>query len=169
MCPYFIIHSAMRLTRFSDIGLRVLIYLSRASEGRTLATVAEIATQFDVPVNHLVKVVGHLARAGWIDAMRGRNGGLRLRVDPSVLKIGTVLRELEGDAELVDCDAQGCRLNQDCVLRDALKSGLRAFYDAMDRYTLADLVSGPTGERIVRMHRNFLDGLPQAAAVPANN
>jgi Rrf2 family nitric oxide-sensitive transcriptional repressor len=159
----------MRLTRFSDIGLRVLIYLSRSSEGRAPATVAEIASQFDIPVNHLVKVVGHLARAGWIEAMRGRNGGLRLQVDATSLKVGAVLRELEGDAELVDCDAQQCRLNQDCMLRAALGTGLRAFYDAMDRYAISDLTHGSTGEQIVRMHRNFLDRLPPTAAAPAMN
>jgi Rrf2 family nitric oxide-sensitive transcriptional repressor len=147
----------MRITRFSDIGLRVLIYLSRAGEDRAPATVAEIASQFAIPVNHLVKVVGHLARAGWIQAIRGRNGGLRLCVDPSALRIGTVLRELEGDAELVDCEAQQCGLRQDCLLRNALSAGLRAFYDTMNGYTLADITKGGTGEQIVRMHRTFLD------------
>lgn len=146
----------MRVTRFSDIGLRVLIYLSRASEGRAPATVAEIASQFDIPINHLVKVVGHLARTGWIQATRGRNGGLRLAIAASSLRIGQVLRELEGDAELVDCDARECRLSQNCLLRNALRSGLHAFYDAMDRYTLADMTKGAAGEQIVRMHRNFL-------------
>ncbi|HVK93901.1 MAG TPA: Rrf2 family transcriptional regulator [Noviherbaspirillum sp.] len=153
----------MRLTRFSDIGLRVLIYLSRALDNRTPVTVAEIATQFDIPTNHLVKVVGHLARAGWIEATRGRNGGLRLCVEADSLRIGTVLRELEGDAELVDCDTQGCRLNQNCLLRHALHNGLRAFYDTMDGYTLADITTGTTGTKIVRMHRAFLRSLPTQA------
>ena len=68
----------MKLTRFSDIGLRVLMYLARESRSPSV-TVAEVATQFDVPHNHLVKVVGMLARIGWVDAVRGRNGGISLR------------------------------------------------------------------------------------------
>lgn len=147
----------MRLTRYSDIGLRVLIYLSRAGQDREPVTVAEVATQFDIPVNHLVKVVGALARAGWVQAMRGRKGGIRLGVDPSALRIGIVLRELEGDTELVDCEGQRCKLSQDCLLRDALAAGMKSFYDTMDGYTLADLTRGSTGEQIVRMHRMFLD------------
>ncbi|MES2536049.1 MAG: Rrf2 family transcriptional regulator [Pseudomonadota bacterium] len=147
---------SMRLTRFSDFGLRVLIYLSRAGERHAPVTVAEIALQFDIPVNHLVKVVGHLARAGWIQATRGRNGGVRLCVDPSVLQVGTILRELEGDAELADCEGQGCRLSQDCRLRGALKAGLQAFYDAMNAYTLLDITKGTTGQQIMRMHRSFV-------------
>ncbi len=151
----------MRLTRFSDIGLRVLIYLARTGERSAPVTVAEIGAQFDLPVNHLVKVVGQMARAGWISATRGRNGGLRLAAVPAQLHIGQVLRELEGDAELVDCQNNGCQLSADCLLRDALKAGMDAFYNTMDRYTLASIVQGNTGEQIVRMHRTFL-----ARAVP---
>lgn len=154
----------MRLTRFSDIGLRVLIYLARAGERRSAVTVAEIGAQFDLPVNHLVKVVGQLARAGWVSAVRGRNGGLRLAADPAVLTIGTVLRELEGESELVDCDGSGCRLAGDCLLRSALKAGMRAFYDAMDGYTLARLTDGATGDQIVSMHRAFLQRSAALAA-----
>lgn len=159
----------MRLTRFSDIGLRVLIYLARSGAGRAPVTVAEIGSQFDIPVNHLVKVVGHLARAGWIQATRGRNGGVRLNVEASALQIGNVLRELEGDAELADCEGQKCRLNQDCRLRDALKKGQQAFYDAMNAYTLLDITNGSTGEQIVRMHRNFLSRPRQSATDPSLN
>jgi Rrf2 family nitric oxide-sensitive transcriptional repressor len=146
----------MRLTRFSAIGLRVLIYLERAGERAAPVTVAEIGAQFGIPVNHLVKVVGHLARAGWIRATRGRNGGLRLAADPASLTVGAVLRELEGADELIDCDSNGCSLNMDCQLRDALKAGMRAFYAAMDQYTLAHITAGGAGEQIIRMQRMFL-------------
>jgi len=148
----------MRLTRFSDIGLRVLIYLERAGERPHPVTVAEIATQFDLPLNHLVKVVGRLARAGWVRAMRGRNGGLRLAADPQVLTVGAVLRELEGDDELVDCEGTQCALSLDCQLRGVLRAGMRAFYQEMDRYTLARITEGNTGEQIVRMHKMFWSG-----------
>ena len=153
----------MRITQFSDIGLRVLIYLSKADSDRAPATIAEIAAQFDIAVNHLVKVVGHMARVGWIQATRGRNGGVRLAVEPAALPIGSVLRELEGDTELIDCNARQCGLNQDCRLRAALDEGLKAFYDALDRYSLADMTIGSTGEKIVRMHRAFLQQTRQSA------
>ena len=154
----------MRLTRFSDIGLRVLIYLERAGERPHPVTVAEIATQFDIPLNHLVKVVGHLAKAGWVRAMRGRNGGLRLAADPQVLTVGQVLRELEGDEEIVDCEGTKCALSLDCQLRGVLRAGMRAFYREMDRYTLARITEGSTGEQIVRMHRMFWSGSPASAS-----
>lgn len=145
----------MKLTRFSDIGLRVLMYLARETRSPSV-TVAEVATQFDVPHNHLVKVVGALAKMGWIDAVRGRNGGIRLAVNADTLRIGGVLRVLEGDDEVIDCEGIGCRLAGDCQLRNALSVGVEAFYGAMDQYTLSDIVSGNTGEHIVMMHRTFL-------------
>jgi Rrf2 family nitric oxide-sensitive transcriptional repressor len=115
----------MRLTRFSDIGLRVLIYLERAGERTQPVTVAEIGRQFDIPLNHLVKVVGQLAKLGWVQATRGRNGGLRLAADPATLTIGQVLRKLEGeDDELVDCEGTDCALKLDCQLRGMLRTGM---------------------------------------------
>ena len=155
----------MRLTRFSDIGLRVLIYLARAGADRSPVTVAEIARQFDIPANHLVKVVGHLARSGWVRATRGRNGGLKLAVDAASLRIGNVLRELEGEAELADCEGTACALRVDCRLRGALAQGMRAFYDTMNGFTLAELTEGAAGEQIVRLHRRYLDGVGVASAV----
>ncbi len=153
----------MRLTRFSDIGLRVLIYLARNGKAQAaLVTVAEIAEQFELPVNHLVKVVGELARAQWVLAVRGRHGGLRLVADPARLKVGQVLRLLEGDGVLIDCDGTGCQLAGDCGLRAALKAGMRAYYQVMDGYSLADITKGNTGEQIVRMHQAFLARREQA-------
>ena len=148
----------MRLTRFSDIGMRVLIYLERAGERTHPVTVAEIGKQFDIPLNHLVKVVGQLAKLGWIQSTRGRNGGLRLAADPATLTLGQVLRKLEGEEdELVDCEGTDCALKMDCQLRGMLRAGMRAFYEAMDRYTLAQATSGATGEQVMRMHRMFWD------------
>lgn len=147
----------MRITRFSDIGLRVLIYLAGADKHRARVTAAEISRQFDIPLNHVVKVVTQLARFGWIQALRGRNGGLLLLADPTTLHLGNVLRQLEGDAELVDCEAQQCQLSKDCFLRGAMAAGLRAFYDAMDRYVLADVSGGVVGAQIIVMHRKFVE------------
>jgi Rrf2 family nitric oxide-sensitive transcriptional repressor len=149
----------MRLTRFSDIGLRVLIYLHEGHTRPNPVTVAEIATQFDLPLNHVVKVAGQLARLGWVQAVRGRNGGLRLALEPAAIGVGTVLRQLEGDTELIDCDGSGCQLAGACSLRSALAEGMRAFYAALDRYTLADLAGGSTGAQVLAMHRMFLDRL----------
>ncbi|MEO6117513.1 MAG: Rrf2 family transcriptional regulator [Methylotenera sp.] len=146
----------MYLTRYTDIGLRLLMYL--ASEKRELpaVTVAEISTQFNIPRNHLVKVAGQLAKEGWVDAVRGRSGGLRLGVAPESLKIGQVVKLLEGRKELIECEQLGCRLSNACGLRSALNKSLAAFYTTLDEYSLADIIRGRTGEQVSMMHSEFL-------------
>lgn len=146
----------MRLTRFSDIGLRVLMYLAQVDRN-LLVTVAEVSGQFNVPHNHVVKIVGALVKLGWVEAIRGRNGGIRLGVPAKSLPLGTVLKALEGNKEAIDCEALACKLAGDCFLRHALKVGLDAFYEAMNRYTLAQVAGTKTAEKIVQLHRSYLE------------
>lgn len=146
----------MHITQFSDIGLRVLLYLSRSGERAQPVTMGEIAAQFDIPANHLVKVAAQLSRAGWVNGTRGRKGGIRLAVAADKLRIGDVLRELEGETEFVDCDTRSCQLKSSCMLREALNAGRTAFYDTMNRYRLSDMTESGAGDQIVRMHRNFM-------------
>ncbi len=63
----------MQLTKHTDYGLRTLVYLAM-HPGRRVST-AEIAEMFDVPQNHLTKVIGHLASSGIVATRRGRGGG----------------------------------------------------------------------------------------------
>ena len=67
----------MRLTTYTDYALRVLIRL--ALQPDRLTTIADIAKGYGISENHLMKVVHQLGVAGFIDTVRGRNGGLRLR------------------------------------------------------------------------------------------
>lgn len=147
----------MQLTRFTDLSLRVLMYLARSDPQRTpVVTIAEIASQFEVPHNHLIKVVNKLGKLGWIAAQRGRNGGLRIGIEPAQLRLGQALRELENRTDLVDCASINCRLDGQCLLRHALDVGQQAMFSALDQYTLADVVQNPTGNAIVSMHRLYL-------------
>src|SRR5690606_7276386 len=65
----------MQLTQFTDLGLRVLMYLSHPDRG-TPVTVGEIATRFGASRNHLIKVVHFMAQQGWLITTRGKGGGL---------------------------------------------------------------------------------------------
>lgn len=144
----------MQLNRFTDFGLRILMYLTQ-HERDLPVTVAEIAAQFEVPHNHLVKVANRLTKLGWVTAVRGRHGGLRLAVAPRELRLGQVLRALESHERLIDCGSPPCPLSRACGLAAALDQGLKAFYDRMDEYTLADVTGHKTGDIIIRMHRQL--------------
>jgi len=145
----------MQLTRFTDLGLRVLMYLTNTGRSEPV-TIAEIASQFEAPHNHLIKVVNRLGKLGLVVATRGRSGGVRLAVDPYRIKLGNVLRQLEGHTELINCAEPPCALRGSCRLKAALDEGMEAFYRAMDRFNLAEMVDTPTGEKIIRLHRQFL-------------
>lgn len=133
----------MRLTVLTDYSLRVLMYLGAAPE--RLATIQEIAKAYRISENHLMKVVHRLAQAGLVETTRGRGGGLRLGKPAQTIRIGDVLRAVEDDFALVEClgAADTCRITPVCRLKRLLEHALRAYFEALDAWTLADLVAKP--------------------------
>jgi Rrf2 family transcriptional regulator, nitric oxide-sensitive transcriptional repressor len=132
----------VRLSAFTDYSLRALMFVATAPEGR--ATIAQIATAFAISENHLVKVVHLLGREGLLFNTRGRGGGLRLSLPATGISLGAVVRLTEaGDypAECFQPDGGHCAVARTCGLRGAFARALEAFYDVLDGYTLADLIS----------------------------
>lgn len=130
----------MRLTLHTDYALRVLIQVGL--NGGKLTTINDIATSFDISKQHLMKVVNDLGQKGYLDTVRGRNGGLRLKSMPRDVKIGQVVRDLEDKLDVVGClERKGyCQIERVCVLRGALRNATEAFLEILDGYTLADLI-----------------------------
>lgn len=133
----------MRLTRFTDYSLRVLIFLGIKQDG--LSTIKEIADHYDISKNHLMKVVYELNRLGYIETVRGKNGGMRLHQDPDTINLGALVRRTENDLDLVECFAEGnqCVITPACQLKSILGEALNAFIGVLDRYTLSDLLAEP--------------------------
>jgi Rrf2 family nitric oxide-sensitive transcriptional repressor len=127
----------MRLTRYSDYALRVLIYL--AARPDELSAINDISQAYGISQNHLMKVVSDLAGNGYVTSLRGRNGGIRLAMPAKDIRVGAVVRHTEQDLELVDCD--GCVIAPVCGLTGAFHEAVRAFLAVLDGYTLADLVT----------------------------
>lgn len=131
----------MRLTVFSDFSLRVLMYTALHPD--RLPTIAEIARSYDISKNHLMKVVYELGVAGYIETVRGKNGGLRLARAPDDIVLGDLVRHTEPDLALVPCFDPvnaSCVIMPACKLRHALHEARAAFLQVLDDYTLADLV-----------------------------
>lgn len=132
----------MRLTRYSDYSLRVLMYL--AVHSGQVSTVADISGAYRISRAHLMKVVHELGRAGFIETTRGRGGGLRLTRALDRITVGEVLRKTEDRMDLVECfdpATSRCRIEPLCLLRGAVEEALDAFLTTLDGYTLADLVA----------------------------
>jgi Rrf2 family nitric oxide-sensitive transcriptional repressor len=130
----------MKLTRFTDYSLRVLIYLGLKNNGRV--TIKEISEAYNISRNHLMKVVSLLTRMGYVDARRGPGGGIALARSAQDIVIADVVRDMEDDLNLVECFcAEGsCIIKPVCELKTALNQALTAYLQTLQRYTLQDLL-----------------------------
>lgn len=151
----------MRLTVYTDYALRTLMYL--ATHQDRLVTIQDIAELHDISKNHLMKVVNQLGAMGVIETVRGRNGGLRLNMEPQDINIGQVVRHTETDffmAECFDRENNSCIYTPGCMLKHVLGAATRAYLDILDAVTLDTLIRREDGQinkniqaKTVKMHQ----------------
>ncbi|WP_310715713.1 RrF2 family transcriptional regulator [Streptomyces lydicus] len=135
----------MRLTKFTDLALRAVMRLAVSTQDVSMTT-REVAEAMEVPYAHMAKAVTRLQHLGVVDARRGRGGGLELTELGRQASVGWLVRELEGDDEVVACEGgPPCPLRAACRLRGALRTAQEAFYAALDPVTVGELVASPTG------------------------
>ncbi len=132
----------MKLTLYSDYSLRVLMFLATRHH---LTQIDEIAVFYRISKNHLTKVVHHLATLGYITTVRGRGGGIRLKLKPEEINVGSLIRKTEENFTLVECfnpETNTCPLIGHCGLERVLGEALFAYINVLDQYTLADVTPG---------------------------
>ncbi|MFF9453716.1 nitric oxide-sensing transcriptional repressor NsrR [Streptomyces flaveolus] len=140
----------MRLTKFTDLALRSVMRLAVLKDGDDPLATREVAEVIGVPYTHAAKAITRLQHLGVVEARRGRGGGLTLTELGRHASVGWLVRELEGDGEVVACEGETpCPLRGACRLRGALRAAQEAFYSALDPLTVADLVASPTGPVLV--------------------
>lgn len=130
----------MQLTFYTDYGLRTLMYLAARHNGE-LSTITEISEVFQIPRNHLVKIVHRMGKEGWIKTIRGKGGGICISDDALNLKLGDIVAQLEKSTTLIDCNDPPCPMNRGCALSAALQQAYRAFLAALNEYSLQQVVS----------------------------
>lgn len=134
----------MRLTQFTDFGLRTLMWL--AAEPERIFTTEDVATELQLSRHHLTKVVQGLRAAGYVVTLRGSGGGFRLAQPARTISVGAVARKLEGRQPLVECfraDGGACVLTPRCRLKGRLFAAREAFFRELDGLTLADCAVAP--------------------------
>ena len=130
----------MRLTRFTDYSLRVLIYLGQNNENRV--TIHEISEAYGISKNHLMKVVSNLTRLQLVIAQRGPGGGIRLNRLPEDISLNEVVINTEKNLdqeEISACPGTG-EVSADTRLGSYLQHALKAYLEALGRFTLADVL-----------------------------
>ena len=134
----------MRLTRFTDYSLRVLIYLGQNEEDRV--TINQISETYDISKNHLMKVVSNLTRLKFVSAQRGPGGGIRLNRMPEDISLNDVIRNTE--KHLNDATRQVPNgehaICADSRLKSYLQNAMQPYLDALGRFTLADVLNPQT-------------------------
>lgn len=137
----------MRLTSFTDYGLRALMRLASAPE-RGFST-SELAEEFGLSRNHLTKIVQRLAHAGNVTTRRGGGGGASLARPSDQIRLGEVVRVLERDQALVECfsGTGDCSIDGRCALKVRLRRAEAAFLADLDHSTLADIAL-PRSEQV---------------------
>jgi Rrf2 family nitric oxide-sensitive transcriptional repressor len=131
----------VQLTLFSDYSLRLLLFLGVHES----ASVAVVAKAYGISRNHMVKVANQLVHLGWLEAVRGRGGGLRLAKPPAEIILGQVVRQTE-HFEIVECfndETNTCVLSPGCKLKKVLAEATKQFIAVLDGYTLSDMLSRP--------------------------
>lgn len=130
----------MRLTRFTDYSLRVLIYLGQNTQNRV--TIHQISEAYDISKNHLMKVVSNLTRLGIVVAQRGPGGGIQLNRAPEDINLREVISNTERHLQLVDThDSQETAdLSAETRLNSYLHHALLAYLDTLGNYTLSDIL-----------------------------
>jgi|SRR5690606_11459151 len=150
----------MKLSRKGEYALRALIDLGIAREvGRDLVQVTELAETEVIPVKFLEQIMFELRAAGYIESRRGKFGGYRLAKDPDEIRIGEIVRLIDGPLAPIGCVSQTsyqrctCPDEEHCGLRMIMMDVRNAIAGILDRYSLANVVE-------VTLRKLRRDGLP---------
>ncbi|MDU1413962.1 MAG: Rrf2 family transcriptional regulator [Clostridium sp.] len=131
----------MQISKFTDYAFRSLIYLARNQD--EIATVDKLAKELEVSQHHMKKVIYKLAKTDYIISTKGRNGGIKLGVEPSKINLGKVLMATEENLNLVECmnSPKLCPLmNDGCKLKGIISKSLESFVNELSQYTLDDIL-----------------------------
>mgnify|MGYP003530001317 FL=1 len=132
----------MRLTKQTNYAVRMLMYCA-ANGADQLSRVSDVAKAYGVSELFLFKVLQPLVQGKLIEAVRGRNGGIRLARSADKISLLDVVRLTEESFSMAECFDEGgsdCPLVDACSLNSALRKALNAFFDVLGGYTIAELV-----------------------------
>ncbi|MFC1708623.1 RrF2 family transcriptional regulator [Candidatus Omnitrophota bacterium] len=133
----------MQITYKGDYSLKAILFLS-SHYNRDVVTINELAQKLDIPVKFLEQVLLELKRGGFVDSKRGVRGGYFLVKHPKDIKIGDVVRFIDGPIEPIACANQdrsykGCKEIDHCVFRSIWTEVGKATSKVVDNISFDDL------------------------------
>jgi Rrf2 family protein len=141
------------LTAKGKYGLKALVHLATLESGETTQA-ADIAEANNIPKKFLDAILGDLRNAGIIFSKKGPGGGYVLARAPNEIKVGLVIRTLDGPLAPIACASrtayQPCRDCVDvktCAVRLTMNKVRDAMSDILDQMTVADMTAMSGGRK----------------------
>jgi Rrf2 family iron-responsive transcriptional regulator len=131
----------MRLTKQTNYAVRILMYC--AANSNNLSRIPEIAAAYGLSETFLFKILKPIADNGFVQSVRGRNGGIRLAKPADEISLLDIVRVTEDNFNMADCfdnSLTNCPLIDACALNSAWNEALSAFFNVLEKYTIEDLV-----------------------------
>jgi Rrf2 family protein len=145
------------LTAKGKYSLKALGHLATIEPGAT-AQAFDIAQASNIPKKFLDAILGELRNAGIVYSRKGPGGGYMLARAPSEIKIGHVIRTIDGPLAPIACASrtayQPCRDCKDvktCTVRLMMTQVRDAMSDVLDRVTLADMIAMGAGANVAKI------------------
>jgi Rrf2 family protein len=147
------------LTRKGKYGLKALVHLAGLPEGR-LAFVTDIAEANNIPKKFLDGILGDLRKAGFVRSKTGKDGGYSLAKAPEEIRIGHVIRVLDGPLAPIACASRtayqrcdDCKSEKKCTVRLMMLEVRNAIATILDHRTLAEMRDLPPAGRPLAARR----------------
>lgn len=132
----------MKVSTKSQYGLRAMVYLAKFPD--KISSLKVISGAEDISFDYLEKIISKLEKAGLVKAKKGVQGGYFLAKPPQKIKVGEIIRILEGENSLVKCirkkEKHVCPREKKCVARIFWKKIQDSLNTTLNSLTLADLI-----------------------------
>lgn len=135
------------LTAKGKYGLKALVHLSSLPAGETTQAI-DIAETNTIPKKFLDAILGELRNAGIVHSKKGPGGGYMLARPPGEIKLGYVIRTLDGPLAPIACASrtayqpcEDCADVKACAVRLTMMKVRDAMSEILDRLTLADMLA----------------------------
>lgn len=132
----------MNLSKFTDYSFRSLLYLAQNDE--KLCTVEELSSVLELSENHIKKIIHSLVKGGYVQSIKGRNGGIKLGKEPSNINMGEVLTYCEDFSKVLQCNKnkENCTFNSEkCMIKNITQRAIENFIKEFEKYTLQDVIA----------------------------
>lgn len=145
----------MRLSTKGRYGLKAMFDLA-LHYGEGPISLASISERQDISLSYLEQLVASLRKSGYVNSIRGAQGGYELKIEPDSITVGDILIVLEGQLAPVSCvkngDEEHCKKSGECVTRAVWQKIHNSISEVVDSITLQDMINDYNGTTDIKVN-----------------